>query len=173
MVASARTCARIHPLREVSIGRCAEGERRSMIEALALLFGIAILAATAWCPPGATRLLGAALFALLSAVVLRFAIGIPLGIASAVLLGALAYRFLPLLVLRRVVFLVPALVLLIFATTLLMYRAPGNPFANERATSAPGRDGAPRAVRCAQERARVLRHLHAPLARAGHARSLD
>ncbi|RYZ07139.1 MAG: ABC transporter permease [Myxococcales bacterium] len=41
----------------------------------------------------------------------------------------------PLLVLRRVLFLVPALVLLIFATTLLMYKAPGNPFANERATT--------------------------------------
>ena len=107
-----------------------------MIEALALLFGIAILAATAWCPPGATRVLGASLFALLGAVVLRFSVGIPLGVVLAVVLGAAAYRFLPLLVLRRVVFLVPALVLLIFATTLLMYRAPGNPFANERATSA-------------------------------------
>ncbi len=49
--------------------------------------------------------------------------------------GVLTFRFFPLLVLRRVLFLVPALVLLIYATTLLMYRAPGNPFANERATS--------------------------------------
>ena len=107
-----------------------------MIETLVLLFGIAILAATAWCPPGATKVLGAALFSLLIAVVLRFTVGIPIAVVCAVLIGGLAHRFLPLLVLRRVVFLVPALVLLIFATTLLMYRAPGNPFANERATSA-------------------------------------
>ena len=37
--------------------------------------------------------------------------------------------------LRRVAFLVPSLVLLIYVTTLLMYAAPGNPFANERAAS--------------------------------------
>src|SRR5262249_4563325 len=49
--------------------------------------------------------------------------------------GAAALRFLPGLVLRRLVFLVPALIVLIFATTLLMYRAPGNPFAHERATT--------------------------------------
>src|SRR3954469_19735821 len=106
-----------------------------MIEALALLFGIAVLAATAWCPPGLTRVLGSLLFALVVAVVLRFSCGVSLALVAGVIAAGLAYRFLPLLVLRRVVFLVPALVLLIFATTLLMYKAPGNPFANERATS--------------------------------------
>jgi oligopeptide transport system permease protein len=107
-----------------------------MIEALALLFGIALLAATAWCPPSATRVLGALLGAGVIAVVMRFTVGFALALCSALVAGVLAYRFLPLLVLRRVLFLVPALVLLIFATTLLMYRAPGNPFANERASSA-------------------------------------
>ncbi len=107
-----------------------------MIEAFVLAIGLALLAATAWSPPRLTRVLGSLLFALVLGVVMRFASGIPVALVCAVLGGAVGYRFLPLLVLRRVVFLVPALVLLIFATTLLMFRAPGNPFANERATSA-------------------------------------
>src|SRR3954464_8405660 len=106
-----------------------------MIEALTVLFGIAVLVATAWCPPHTARVLGAVLLVALSAGALRFALGIGGGVACGVVLGALGYRFLPQLVLRRVLFVVPALVLLIFATTLLMYRAPGNPFANERAVS--------------------------------------
>ncbi len=106
-----------------------------MIEIASLLLGIALLAATAWAPPQLTRVLGALLFGVVVAVVLRFSLGAALGAGLGLLSAGLAWRLLPLLVLRRVVFLVPALVLLIFATTLLMYRAPGNPFANERATS--------------------------------------
>jgi oligopeptide transport system permease protein len=104
-------------------------------EALTLLFGLALLAATAWSPPRLTRLLGSLLFGLVVGVVLRFSLGAVGGVLGGLAASAVAFRFLPLLVLRRVLFLVPALVLLIFATTLLMYRAPGNPFANERATS--------------------------------------
>ena len=106
-----------------------------MSEALTLAFGLALLAATAWCPPRTTRLLGCALFGLVVGVLLRFSLGVWLGVAGGLLGAGGAYRYFPLLVLRRVLFLVPALVLLIFATTLLMYKAPGNPFANERATS--------------------------------------
>ncbi len=106
-----------------------------MIEVLALLFGLATLGATAWCPPRLTRVLGSLLFALIVGVVLRFAFGVHVALLAAAVAGGLSLRFFPPLVLRRVVFLVPALVLLIFSTTLLMYRAPGNPFANERATS--------------------------------------
>src|SRR6478609_5192822 len=85
-------------------------------------------------------------------IVLRFALGIPAAIGCGLLASALGYRFFPLLVLRRVLFLVPALVLLIYATTLLMYRAPGNPFANERATtpqvdaSLPAQYGVPKSA---------------------------
>jgi len=104
-------------------------------EIAVLLFGIVLLGATAWCPPRATRVLGAMLFALTFGAVLRFVLGVPTALACGVLGGFLTYRYFPLLVLRRVLFLVPALVLLIYATTLLMYRAPGNPFANERATT--------------------------------------
>lgn len=106
-----------------------------MIEGLVLVAGVVLLGATAWCPPRVTRVLGAALLALLIVLGLRFSLGLAVAGLLGLVSAGLAYRFLPLLVLRRVVFLVPALVLLIFATTLLMYRAPGNPFANERATS--------------------------------------
>jgi len=105
-------------------------------EVISLVLGLGLLAATAWCPPRAARVLGALLVGLVLAVVLRFAVGLTAAAVAGVLGAALAFRVFPLLVLRRVVFLVPALVVLIFATTLLMYRAPGNPFANERATSA-------------------------------------
>ncbi|MET0793447.1 MAG: ABC transporter permease [Polyangiaceae bacterium] len=107
-----------------------------MTEALAVLCGLAILAGTAWLSARAARVLGALLLGLLCTAVLRFSLGLPGAMACAAVLAGLGFRYLPLLVLRRVVFVVPALVLLIFATTLLMYRAPGNPFANERATSA-------------------------------------
>ncbi len=107
-----------------------------MIETVALVLGIAALAATAWCPPKLTRVLGSILFALTVGLLARFSLGVNVAVVVALIAAALAFRFLPLLVLRRVLFLVPALVLLIFVTTILMYRAPGNPFANERATSA-------------------------------------
>ena len=106
-----------------------------MTEALTLLVGLALLAATAWCPARLTRVLGALLFGCVIGVVLRFSLGVTAGVIGGSIAAGAAFRFLPLLVLRRVLFLVPALVLLIFATTLLMYKAPGNPFANERATS--------------------------------------
>jgi len=107
-----------------------------MTEAVSLLLGIALLAATVWCPPKLTRGFGAVLLGFVVGVVVRFSLGSAGGALAGAVAAALAYRFLPLLVLRRVLFLVPALVVLIYATTLLMYKAPGNPFANERATSA-------------------------------------
>ncbi len=106
-----------------------------MTEVLTLGLGLALLAATAWCPPRWTRFLGAVLFGCVVGVVLRFSTGGAGGVVGGLVAAGVAFRFLPLLVLRRVVFLVPALVLLIFATTVLMYKAPGNPFANERASS--------------------------------------
>jgi oligopeptide transport system permease protein len=106
-----------------------------MSELVTLLVGLGLLGATAWCPPRVTRVLGCLLFGFAVGVVVRFSSGAIGGVLAGGVAAAASYRFFPALVLRRVVFLVPALVLLIFATTLLMYRAPGNPFANERATS--------------------------------------
>lgn len=103
--------------------------------ALALALGVAVVAATSWLSPRVSRWLGAALLALASAVVLRFVVGVPVALVASLLLAALSLRFAPTLVLRRVTFLVPALVLMMFATVLLMFAAPGNPFANERAAS--------------------------------------
>src|SRR5688572_20168201 len=104
-------------------------------EILALLLGFVLVAASAWLPPRPTRVIGALLLAIVGVLSLRFALGTPLAAVVALLLAGVAFRFAPLLVLRRITFLVPALLLLTYATTLLMFQAPGNPFANERAAS--------------------------------------
>ena len=57
--------------------------------------------------------------------------GVVVGLAFALVLA----RWAPRRVLRRVTFLLPSLVLLAFLTTLLMYHAPGSPFAGERVAS--------------------------------------
>lgn len=103
--------------------------------ALSLVFGVAAVAATAWLSDRVSRVLGALLMTLAVAVVARFAVGLPIGVALGLAAGVAAFRFAPTLVLRRVTFLVPALVLMMFATVLLMFAAPGNPFANERVAS--------------------------------------
>jgi oligopeptide transport system permease protein len=81
---------------------------------------------------GGVRHLGALLFALLALVLLRPWVGgaVALGVAPAMALAL--WRWAPLAVLRRLSFAVPSLLFLIFVTTLLMYLAPGNPFAQER-----------------------------------------
>jgi oligopeptide transport system permease protein len=99
------------------------------------------LGATAWLPRRAARAAGAILVGGVAALVLRDPLLSPL---AAALLGGLAYALLPQRVLRRVVFLVPSLVLLVYVTTLLMYSAPGNPFANEK-VAAPQVEAALRA----------------------------
>jgi oligopeptide transport system permease protein len=103
--------------------------------ALAFLGGLGLLIATAWLPPRAVRVLGPCLLAALACAILRP----KLGFGAAALLGAggllVAYRWASLPVLRRVTFIVPSLVFLIFVTTLLMYLAPGNPFAHERVST--------------------------------------
>jgi oligopeptide transport system permease protein len=102
---------------------------------LALSLGVAIVSSTAFLGPRAARALGAALGALVVFGIGRAAVGAPVGAGLAVVLGAAAWARLPVRVLRRVVFLVPSLVLLVFTTTLLMYSAPGSPFAQERVST--------------------------------------
>jgi len=104
-------------------------------EAVALLFGLAVLVLSAFLPPRPTR--WAAAVCVFAAAFVGFRIVLS-PLASAAVAGALsvsAFLYLPALAQRRVVFLVPAMVVLIFSTTLLMYAAPGNPFANERAVT--------------------------------------
>lgn len=102
------------------------------VEAIVLVLAIAATSGTAWVPMRVVRivaplLLGGLLFALT-----RTTLTTP----GALCLGALAVlvgvkKASP-PVLRRIMFIVPSLGLLIFVTTLLMYHAPGNPFAGER-----------------------------------------
>jgi oligopeptide transport system permease protein len=101
--------------------------------ALLLVAALAAIAALAMLPLGVTRALGAAFLAAALLAVARHPLGDAGGALSALAAGALAYRFAPPRVLRRVAFLVPSFALLIAVTTALMYLAPGNPFAQERA----------------------------------------
>lgn len=99
--------------------------------ALAIAGFIGTILFVAWLPALAVRGVGAAFLALLALAMLRPAVGL-LGAACVALpLAAAAWRWAPDMVLRRVSFALPSLVFLIFATTWLMYRAPGNPFAGE------------------------------------------
>lgn len=100
-----------------------------------LALGLGLVVGSAWLGPFPARVLGSALLGLVLAAILRFSLGSAASAVLAVAAAFAAYRFLPLLVLRRVTFLVPALLLLTYATTLLMFQAPGNPFANERVAS--------------------------------------
>jgi oligopeptide transport system permease protein len=104
-------------------------------ETLAILAGFALLSATAFLGPRSVRVTGSALAAFVLFAIVR-AMATPLaGVFAGLVGGALLLRFAPVPVLRRVTFLLPSLVLLVFVTTLLMYNAPGNPFANEKAAS--------------------------------------
>jgi oligopeptide transport system permease protein len=104
-------------------------------EAAALLFGVALLSGTAWLSATAARAVGAVLGALVLFGLARAAAGTATGVVLALGLGTAAWLKLPVQVMRRIAFLVPSLVLLIFTTTLLMYKAPGSPFAKERVST--------------------------------------
>ena len=103
--------------------------------ALALLVGLGAIVGAAWLPRRSVRWLGPLLLAGLLFAALRPKLGILAAGAPAVLTLLAARRWASLAVLRRVTFIVPSLVLLIFVTTLLMYLAPGNPFASEQVAS--------------------------------------
>jgi oligopeptide transport system permease protein len=113
-------------------------------EALLLAGSLAAIAAIATLPGGVTRALGAAFAAAALFAGLRHALGGGPGLVLALAAGGLAHRLAPPRVLRRIAFLVPSFVLLIAVTTALMYLAPGNPFAQERAV-APSVEAALRA----------------------------
>jgi oligopeptide transport system permease protein len=89
----------------------------------------------AWLPPGAVRSVGAVFLALLAFVMLRPGLGMTTAACAALPAALAAQRWAPTLVLRRLSFVLPSLVFLIFAITWLMYLAPGNPFAREQVVS--------------------------------------
>ncbi|MDA1195162.1 MAG: ABC transporter permease [Planctomycetota bacterium] len=104
-------------------------------ETAVLTAGIAFVSSMLWYPPWLMRLVGALLLALFLFVFLKVLCGLWLGAAIAVAATALAWRFLPTRVHRRVGFMVPSMVMLVFITTVLMYGAPGSPFASEKQTT--------------------------------------
>jgi oligopeptide transport system permease protein len=104
-----------------------------MREALLLLAALGAVAGLAWLPLRVTRALGALGLAALAFAVARHGVGDAAALGLAAALAALGLRFAPPRLLRRVAFLVPSFALLVAVTTALMYLAPGNPFAQERA----------------------------------------
>jgi oligopeptide transport system permease protein len=103
--------------------------------ALATLTGLGAIVGTAWLPSRAVRLLGPGLLAALLLAMLRPKLGLGVAVLGGSASFYAAWRWSSVAVLRRVTFIVPSLVFLIFVTTLLMYLAPGNPFARERVAS--------------------------------------
>jgi oligopeptide transport system permease protein len=103
--------------------------------ALATLSGLLAIVATAWLPDRVVRVIGPLLLGGFALAVLRPKLGIALALVVAGALGVAAAVWCSRGVLRRITFMIPSLVFLIFVTTLLMYSAPGNPFARERAAS--------------------------------------
>lgn len=99
------------------------------------VLGLLVLISVAWLPPKAVRIIAPTLLASLCFALLRPQIGWAPSTGIGLALGALTFRSVSLPVLRRITFLLPSLVYLIFITTLLMYLAPGNPFAEERIAS--------------------------------------
>lgn len=104
-------------------------------ELVALGLGMAVIALPAWLSGRALSAVAGVWIAAAGFALARPFIDVAPAVLAALLLGAIGALRLPTAVLRRIVFLVPALVLLVYATTLLMYRAPGNPFAGERAAT--------------------------------------
>jgi len=103
--------------------------------ALATLGGLGTLVGAAWLPERAVRKLGPLLAFGLSFALLRPSLGPWVATVASSLALVAAHRWASFAVLRRITFIVPSLVFLIFVTTLLMYQAPGNPFARERVAS--------------------------------------
>src|SRR5688572_29538734 len=86
-------------------------------------------------PAAAVRGLGALFLGLLGFLLLRPTLGVAVALVVALPVALAGLRWAPTLVLRRLSFVLPSLVFLLFATTLLMYLAPGNPFAQENVVS--------------------------------------
>lgn len=102
-------------------------------ELLLLAAALAALVLTVWLPPRALRAVAGVWTGLALALALRPLAGAAGAVSAAAIVAALAAVGLPERVLRRLAFALPSLVLLVFVTTLLMYLAPGSPFAHERA----------------------------------------
>jgi len=104
-------------------------------EAGVLLVGGIFVASMLWYPPPLLRAVSSVLLAVFLFAFLQTVAGPLVGVVLAVGIAGLAWRFLPLRVHRRIGFMVPSMVMLVFVTTILMYKAPGSPFAAEKQTT--------------------------------------
>jgi oligopeptide transport system permease protein len=104
-------------------------------EAGVFLLGAVVITSMLWYPPQLMRAVGALLLTGFLFVFLQTVAGTGVGVVLAVAIGALAWWLLPIRVHRRIGFMVPSMVMLIFLTTVLMYKAPGSPFAQEKQTT--------------------------------------
>ncbi len=105
------------------------------VEAVALVAAIGAIASTAWLRERPVRFLAPVLFGAFLFALVRANSSTLLGLVVAVPAAVLVGYKVSLPVLRRILFIIPSLGLLVFVTTLLMYNAPGNPFADERVAS--------------------------------------
>ena len=102
-------------------------------EGIVMLVGLTLVGATAFIPNVWIRWIGTIYLALVVFIIARHGIDTWVAAALTLAIAILAFRFLPPRVHRRIAFTIPSLVLLIFFTTVLMYMAPGSPFASEKA----------------------------------------
>jgi oligopeptide transport system permease protein len=100
-----------------------------------MVFGLVVVSSTAWLGPRGARVVGALSGAFVVFGIVHAVHGTVPSIVATALVAFAGFRFVPVRVMRRIAFLVPSLVLLIYTTTILMYHAPGSPFAQERATT--------------------------------------
>lgn len=105
------------------------------LEVVVLLGALAAAAVTAWLQPVALRAVAGVWLVLAVTAAARPWLGGAGALACGAVLGGWAALRGPERALRRVAFAFPSLVLLVFLTTMLMYSAPGSPFANERVAS--------------------------------------
>ncbi len=103
-----------------------------MREALFLIVGSLFVASTAWWPVALVRVAGSLFVAAVAWLFARHTIGLEAATVGAVVIAVALWRFTPPRVQRRFCFMVPSLVLLVYVTCLLMYMAPGSPFASEK-----------------------------------------
>jgi oligopeptide transport system permease protein len=106
-----------------------------VVEGATVLLGLALVSSTAWLGPRGARVVGAVFTAAVGFGIGRTLVGTGAAVVLATALAGVFWKFLPVRVMRRIAFLVPSLVLLVYTTTILMYHAPGSPFAQERATT--------------------------------------
>ena len=104
-------------------------------EAALVLVGLVLMGAPAWFSGPAVRVVATLYLAGVAFIVGHATSGFTVAAIAGLVAAALCWWVLPQRARKRICFMIPSLVLLIFVTTMLMYMAPGNPFASEKQTT--------------------------------------